>query len=200
MKRIHTSVHQSIILTAFILVALASYAMSSHPSRPTEVGRYSTQQALRMADAMNRIIGSSGARITVSSLQVPQNDGSITRYWQADLVDTAGREAGHVTWDADTGEVVMFSRGPRTSAAPGRTPLAPDSADSTAAYWLSAIGWRAGGRQWAREGQPSWLGRRNWQTKWKAADRRAWVVVDGRTGELVFARLEVTGGARRSAA
>src|SRR5690242_429620 len=112
MKRIIMSAHRPIILYGAFVMVVASYAISSRRSGGHDVGRYSAQQVVRMASVMNRLVGSSGEKISVSPLEIPLEDGNAIRYWQADLVDATGREAGHVTWDANTGEVMMVSRGP----------------------------------------------------------------------------------------
>ncbi len=121
-----------------------------------------------------------------------QNDGQCEevglRYWMVDCLDSNGVAKAHMIWDSAGGNLNAVSRQTPTSTRKLARPINRRQAVIMAAHSLRKLPMTSAGDRWRLRNVE--FSRTAWHVSCRAPSRRAHVVIDAATGEL----LSVIGG------
>src|SRR5262249_1249360 len=95
-----------------------------------------------------------------------------------------------VDWNADTGELIHVVCGNPTNQDLRKPVISCREAVFRSRYWMYALGIAATASRWRLAGEPSHDSQGNYAVYWIALDRKALLIVQDRTGELIRVTME----------
>jgi hypothetical protein len=186
-----TRTYRTLLALALMTAVLAALRIANLRQMQTEqnrsCGRFTRQQILTRTDPLRHLFVPETTYYTAYSISSPRRDGTLQHTWEVECTDTAEHVVACFSWDADTGDLRDVSlRAPftveKTSAS-----LTQSQAVQTCRSWLNTFETTEQAPPWHLALEPEELFY-TWAVSWKANRRTAFLVINKRSGYLVYAR------------
>ena len=170
------------VALAFVLAGAVGYRSSI--LRRTEVrpfGRFTSDQIVARAETLVKSIDPAAPPFRLSSVHSPA-DASI-HTWDVVCKALDGKDIAHITWNADTGELVSLGHLRKPGALPEGPTLDRKEAVNSAWQWLKVVGVSKLSRTWHVD-QAKHSGEDIWFVKLRSEDRSAFVTLGSKNRDL----------------
>jgi len=170
------------VALAFALAGAVVYrssTLSRVEARP--FGRFTSDQIIARAETLVKTIDPAAPPFRLSSVHSPA-DASI-RSWEVACRALDGKDIAHITWDADTGELLSLGHLRKPGALPEGPTLDRKEAVRSAWQWLKVVGVSKLSRAWHVD-RAKHDGENIWCVLLRSEDRSAFVTLGSKSREL----------------
>lgn len=182
-------VFSTLLVSALVITHLAMMRRAQ-AEQERLFGRHSAQQIRGMTEPLCRALAPSEGvlRLSVDHNTPRTSAGAFYRQWEVEAIDRAGITVFEFDWDADTGELLRFTRLLRSPYS-GEQILSRREAVYAAWGGLQTLGIAAKASRWQPLPAPEQAGE-VWHVFWQAEGRATTIQIDRRSGELLTAQSE----------
>ena len=178
----------------FLCMLITVYTISRHRvaqlhrQQTLAYGGYTLNQIVKRSEVVCRTLAPRADRIefTAEKLMTPEGTHGLRREWSVDCRDRADNDLANMTWNAETGQLVLMS-----GTEHWQQPLTPTTpaAQVTNLFrtWLCELGMTAAGERWDVMDRPR-LADTTWRLDWRRGDEVINVKLCLRLGQLTLAR------------
>lgn len=179
-------------LGVFALVGVTRFHMrqrrQAEQLRP--YGRFTAAQIHAGSETLCRLVDAQPDSLWHSSarMETYRRDRAIRRFWDADCTDADGNVIVHLTWNADTGDLIFVGHYRRPEPRLGLAPMDRREAIRQARDWMLRLGMTHTAPRWRLdEVSNGTFGM--WRVRWRAGEQAVVIRMDAQSRELAGAQL-----------